>query len=134
MQQASKRKDLVLILARELASQIASPVFIVDDEANLVYFNEHAEEVLGQRFKETGEMSAAEWGEHWKPEDPETGPVPLEELPLAIAVLQKKPAHRPLQITAPDGAKRMIEVTAFPLFSRGEKFVGAIAIFWEAGA
>ena len=133
MQQAAKRKDLVLILARELAAQIASPVFIVDDEANLVYFNEHAEEVLGQRFQETGEMSAEEWGAHWQPEDPDKGPVPLEELPLAIAVMQQKPAHKPLRITGADGEKRMIEVTAFPLFSRGEKFVGAIAIFWEAG-
>lgn len=133
MPQATKRKDLVLILARELAAQIASPVFIVDDEANLVYFNEHAEEVLGRRFKETGEMSAQEWGSQWEPEDPDTGPVPLEELPLAMAVMQQKPAHRPLLITAPDGQKRTIEVTAFPLFSRGRKFVGAIAIFWEAG-
>lgn len=128
----TKQKDLVLILARELASSVASPVFIVDANGTLVYYNERAEEVLGIRFEDAGELAADEWGAKWEPEDPEHGRVPLEELPLAIAVLQKKPAHRPLRITGTDGVRRTIEVTAYPLFARGARFVGAVAIFWEA--
>ena len=128
---AVKRKDLVLILARQLAQKVASPVFIVDDQGTLIYYNERAEQTLGQRFEDTGELSATEWGQKWYPEDPVTGHVPLEELPLAIAVMQRKPAHRPLRITGLDGVKRDIEVTAYPLFSREDRFVGAVAIFWE---
>lgn len=133
MSPATRRKDLVLILARELAAQVASPVFIVDEEANLVFYNERAEGVLGLRFDEAGELSAQEWATKWQPEDPEEGPLPIDELPLAIAVKGQKPAHRPLLITGVDGVKRTIEVTAFPLFSRENRFVGAVAIFWEAG-
>lgn len=131
---AAKRKDLVLILARELATQVASPTFIVDDEATLVFYNEPAEEILGMRFADAGELDAQSWGTQWKPEDPQAGPLPIEELPLAVAVMERKPAHRPLMITGMDGRKRLIEVTAFPLFSRGDTFVGAVAIFWEAEA
>lgn len=130
----TKQKNLVLILARELAAHVASPVFLVDDVGTLVYYNERAEEILGVRFEEAGELSAEEWGTRWEPEDPEHGRVKLEDLPLTIAVLQRKPAHRPLRIVTPDGVKRTIEVTAFPLFSREDEFVGAIAIFWERDA
>ena len=125
------QKDLVLILARELAGQVASPVFIVDAQGTLIYYNEHAEQILGQRFEDAGELSAGEWGDLWNPRDLDEGRVPLEQLPIAIAVTQKRPAHRPLQITGLDGVDRMIEVTAFPLFSKDDRFVGAIAIFWE---
>jgi len=125
------QKDLVLILARELAAQIASPVFIVDALGTLIYYNEHAEQILGQRFEDAGELAAHEWGDRWNPRDLEHGRVPLEDLPLAIAVQKRRPAHRPLQITGLDGVERTIEVTAFPLFSRDDRFVGAIAIFWE---
>lgn len=130
----TKQKNLVLILAREFAAHIASPFFLVDSEGNLVYYNERAEKILGVRFEEAGELSAAEWGAKWLPEDLEHGRVPLEDLPLAVAMLQKRPAHRALRITGMDGVKRIIEVTAFPLFPREHEFVGAIAIFWEREA
>jgi len=127
----TRQKDLVLILTRELAEHIASPVFVVDEEGTLVFFNERAGEILGMRFEEAGELSAEKWGRMWQPEDPEKGVVPLDELPLAIAVRQQRPAHRPLRITGLDGIKRDIGVTAFPLFSRERRFVGAVAIFWQ---
>ena len=122
----------MLILARELAESVASPVFIVDADGTLIFYNERAEQVLGLRFEEAGEMSREEWGSRWYPEDPDTGHVPLEDLPLTIAVLQHRPAHRPLTIIGSDGVQRAIEVTAYPLMARGDRFVGAMAIFWEA--
>jgi PAS domain-containing protein len=125
------QKHITLILARELAAHVASPFFLVDHEGRLVYYNERAESILGVRFDEAGEMKADEWGSKWLPEDLERGRLPLEELPLAVAMLQKRPAHRPLRITGLDGVQRVIEVTAFPLFSKEDEFVGAVAIFWE---
>ena len=130
----TKQKHLVLILAREFAAHIASPFFLVDAEGTLVYYNERAEKILGLRFAEAGELSAEEWGAKWKPEDLEHGRIPLAELPLAVAMLRKRPAHRPLRITGSDGVQRIIEITAFPLFPKEDEFVGAIAIFWEREA
>ena len=51
-------KNLVLILAREFASKLATPTFVNDAEGTLVYYNEPAEGVLGRSFAEAGEMPA----------------------------------------------------------------------------
>jgi PAS domain-containing protein len=125
--------DLVLILARGLASSIATPMFLVDPNGVLVYFNEPAEVILGTSYADAGEMPADEWGSAFKPHDLESGEeLPLESLPLAQALAERRPAHRTMAITGRDGVRRTIAVTAFPLWARSDEFVGAAAIFWEA--
>jgi PAS domain-containing protein len=129
---ATSEHNLVLILARGLASSIATPMFLVDPEGTLVYFNEPAEGILGQSYAEAGELSSDEWGTMFYPEDPETGEkIPREALPLMIALAERRPAHLSMVITGQDGVRRAIALTAFPLFARTDEFVGAVAIFWE---
>jgi PAS domain-containing protein len=43
---------------RQAASYVAMPIFVVDPGGDLVYFNEPAEELLGLRYEEVGEMPA----------------------------------------------------------------------------
>jgi hypothetical protein len=122
----------VLILAREFASNLATPLFVVDPDGNLVYYNEPAEIVLGRRFAESGELTAQEWSTVLTPTSIEDGsPLPLTQLPLGIALTERRPAHRPVRILGLDGVARTLSVTAFPLFARKDEFVGAVAIFWE---
>jgi PAS domain-containing protein len=128
----TQEHDLVLILARGLASSIATPTFLVDPEGTLVYFNEPAEEVLGRSFAEAGELKRDEWGTMFSPLDRESGEhLEPDALPLATALEQRAPAHRQMRITGLDGEQRDIAVTAFPLWARTDEFVGAVAIFWE---
>ena len=127
------QRDLILILARDLTSRLATPAFVVDDEGTLVYFNEAAEPVLGVTYAESGELRAGDWATGWSPTDPHDRPIPLEELPLGIAFREGRPAHCAMHITGGDGVGRDIEVTAFPLKTRPDVTVGAIAVFWERG-
>ena len=129
----SEEHNLVHILARGLASSVATPMFLVDPDGTLVYYNEPAEEILGQTYAEAGELTADEWGgAMFSPEDPDTGaPMELDEMPLATALRDRRPAHRSMRIVGLDGVKRRIGITAFPLFARSDEFVGAVAIFWE---
>ncbi len=129
---SEQEHNLVLILARGLASSIATPMFLVDPHGNLVYFNEPAEEILGTTYAEEGDLSLQEWGTAFSPRDLETGEVlPPESLPLTMALAERKPAHRTMRIVGRDGLARLIAVTAFPLWARTDEFVGAVAIFWE---
>jgi PAS domain-containing protein len=129
---SSGEHNLVLILARGLASSIATPMFLVDPEGTLVYFNEAAEGILGQTYAESGEMSPEEWGTAFRPEDPETGDkLDPQSLPLTVALSEQRPAHRKLAITGMDGERRLINITALPFFARTDEFVGAVAIFWQ---
>ena len=45
-----------IILNRQLADCLSIPVFIIDPTGNLIFYNTPAEEVLGKRFEDTGEM------------------------------------------------------------------------------
>jgi PAS domain-containing protein len=125
------QRDLILILARDLTSRLATAAFVVDADGTLAYFNEAAESVLGRTYAEAGELRAGEWASEWDPTDRDGNPVPLEDLPLGIAFSRGRAAHRELRITGGDGVRRDIEVTAFPLCAQADVILGAIAIFWE---
>jgi PAS domain S-box-containing protein len=124
-------KSLPLILAREFASNIATPVIVMDENGRLVFFNEPAEQILGQTQAEVGELAPHEWSRIFKVEKLDGGEVALDEMPVGIAHLHRCPAHDTLAFTTPDGTRHEIEVTAFPLLGREEDYFGVVAIFWE---
>jgi PAS domain-containing protein len=129
----TRQKSLILILARELSSNLATPVFLVDEQGTLVYYNEAAEGILGEPFEETGELTRHQWGEMFSPEWPDGKPIAPEEGPLARALDERHPTHARIRITGRDGIRRNIAVTAFPLLGGGTEFAGAVTIFWEEG-
>jgi len=125
------QKAVELILMRQLASTLAMPIFLVDADGTLVFYNEPAERVLGKRFEETGEMPPSEWSTLWQPMEADGRPLAPERLPLMIAFSDRKPAHGEFWIQSLDGARRQIRATAFPLIRLTEEVVGAVVIFWE---
>lgn len=129
--QERRQKNLVLILAREFASKLATATFIADADGTLVFYNEPAEEILGLTFAEAGEIRAEEWSSLYKLEELDGSPMPLERNPGGIALLERRPAHRELRLTGLDGVTREISATAFPLMATSEELVGMVAIFWE---
>ena len=131
MERAGRQRNPVLILARSFAAQLATAVFLVDAGGTVIYFNEAAERLLGQRFVEGAGMAAEQWSTRYRPRDSEGNTVPLESLPLGVAMLKRESAHGNITILGADGVDRQIEVVALPLFARTEEFVGAIALFWE---
>jgi PAS domain-containing protein len=126
-----RQKHLVLILAREFASNLAQPTLIVDDEGMLVFFNEAAEEIFQQTFVETGELPFDEWSARFDPRTPDGEPMPLERRPTGIALHERRAAHERVRITSLDGVERAVASTAFPLFAHADEFVGMMAIFWR---
>jgi PAS domain-containing protein len=125
------QKEIEVILARQLAEYLALPIFIVDTNGDLLYYNEPAEEILGSRFGETGPISANNLAEIFKTVDHEGTPIKSSKLPLVRALVSKQPAHGSLWIEGLDGRLRSIAVTAFPIIGQADRFLGAIAIFWE---
>ena len=122
---------LALILARELATQLATASFIADADGDLVFYNEAAESILGRTFAEAGSMSASEWNSLFAIEDLEGAPLPLERNPAWIALAERRPAHARLRIVGLDGVRRQLSATALPLFSNPTDVVGMFAVFWE---
>ena len=125
------QQEVEMILLRHLASYLAMPVFIADSQGDLVYFNEAAEATLGRRFEETDQRPLSERLAAFNSSDEEGKPLPLDQLPIMIALTERRPTHRRLWIHGLDGIPRLIEATAFPLIGQADRFLGAVAIFWE---
>ncbi len=125
--------EIEVILTRELASYLATAVFVVDPEGELIYYNEPAERLLGTRFDETGPMAMSDWTSMFSATDENDQPLKAEQLPLVAALQYGRPQHERFRIRGLDGGRRLIEVTAIPLLGQAGRFVGAAALFWEAG-
>ena len=124
-------KPIELIQARGLVSKISTPAFLVDKDGTLVYYNDAAAELLGMSFDEAQGMEIDEWGTRFGPFDAEGKRIPVDELPLTIALRAGRPSHEQFTIRGVDGREHEIEVSALPLTGSGE-MSGGIAIFWPA--
>jgi PAS domain-containing protein len=121
-----------IILMRQLASYLAMPIMLFDPAGNLLFYNEPAETILGRRFEEAGEIPLEELYNIVELTAEDGSPVPLEARALIIALQKRQAAHRTSWLHQPDGTRRKIEATAFPLEGQGGRHLGAVVIFWEA--
>jgi PAS domain-containing protein len=120
-----------IILNRQLADCLSLPVFITDTAGDLIFYNEAAEELLGRRFEETGEMPKERWSTCFKPLDDDGKQLAPEELPLVKTLKEGYPHHKSLRIESLNGSIHDISVTSYPIISRSGDFLGAVAIFWK---
>lgn len=127
-------KGLPLILAREFAANVAVPIFLVDADNTLVYYNDAAAVAFGGPFGQTGEIVHGQWSQRFNPARPDGTPADRSELPIVIALERRRPAQGRHLVTSPDGSRVLVEFSALPLFSTPDDFVGAMVAFWEADA
>lgn len=120
-----------LILNRQIADCLAIPVFITDTEGNLLFYNEPAEEILGKRYEDTGEMAVDEWSTVFKNRDENGEDLSPAELPLVKTLKNQQPYHKTFWIESLQGRAERISVTSYPIIGRSGKFLGAVAIFWR---
>ena len=123
-------KAIQMILARQLASCVATPILLVDAAGTLIFYNEPAEDILDQRFEETGEIPADEWNRLVTVADEHRTPLPPDERPMRAALLSRQPVSRRMWSQHRGGPWRQVQVTAFPLIGEGEHLLGVMNIFW----
>lgn len=124
--------EIEIILNRQLADCLSIPVFITDTTGNLIFYNEPAEEILGKRFEETGEMPVEEWSTVFKPMDKDGITIPPADLPLVKTLKDAYPYHKTFWIESLKGKNEKISLTSYPIIGRAGKFLGAVAIFWTS--
>ncbi len=125
------QKEIELILLRQWASYMATPIWIADSDENLLYFNEPAEAILGLRFDEAPELTLEELPAYFQLTTEDGTPLLWEAFPPTVALRDHRPSHRRLRGRGRDGVWRTVEVTAFPLAGQAGRNLGAVAIFWE---
>jgi PAS domain-containing protein len=126
--------SLPLILARELASNLATPMFLLNQDGVLVYFNDAAEQIIGKPFAEVGNVDAMEFSAIFSLRELDGTPISRGFSPTGIAFLQRRPSHQVLLVTGLDGVRRTVQATAYPLFGAGDELHGVVTVFWESAA
>jgi PAS domain-containing protein len=126
------QKPVEIILMRQLAGHLAMPIMVFDPAGNLLFYNEPAEDILGRRFDETGEIPFEELYAMVELTTEDGSPLPRESLALVTALEKREAAHRTSWLRKADGSRKRIEATAFPLEGQGGRHLGAVVIFWEA--
>jgi PAS domain S-box-containing protein len=128
------QQPLELILLRQLASHLVIPMWMMDEQGNLIYYNESAEGLLGVQFDDVGPITSENLVGKWQVTQLDGSPLDDYDFPVVIALSKHKPAHRPVRFQGMDGVWRAVEVTALPLEGQDGRFLGVLATFWEADA
>ena len=124
------QKPLELILARNLLTSVTTPGFLVGPDGTLFFYNEGAGALLGRPFEDVGQLDPDTWTAAFGPLDDEGARIPLEELPLTVALREGRPAHSEFCVRAVDGEVHRIAASAMPIVGQGERASGAMVIFW----
>lgn len=131
---ARAQKPLELILARNLLTSISTPAFLVDEHAQLVFYNEAAGALLGRSFEDAGRMTPEEWTSTYGPFGDDGSPMGLNDLPTTQAVRDGRPAHAMFRIRSANGTEHEIESSAFPIVASERGSSGAMILFWPLEA
>lgn len=125
------QQAIELILLRQWASYLTVPLLLVDHEGVLLFFNEAAERVLGQRFEDVGDLRAEQLADLFNLQYEDGERLSPVEHPLGIALRERRPAHLRMRMRGLDGSWRLIESTSMPVEAQGSRHLGAFAMFWE---
>lgn len=126
------QQAIEVILMRQCASYLATPVFMLDADERFLFCNEPAEALLGRRFDPAGEMRLEELLTLLETANGDGSPLSLDTFPLGTACRKRRPASRVLRYRGVDGSWRTANMTAFPIQGQGGRHLGAVGMFWEA--
>src|ERR671933_2472921 len=107
----------------------STPTFLVNREGEVIFYNEAAGTLLGQRYEETGTLSPDDWVCTFGPFDEDGEPLPVDQQPLTPALRRGRAGHAVQRIKSIAGAEYEIEVSGVPIVG-ADGFQGAMIFFW----
>jgi PAS domain-containing protein len=124
-------KPIQLILARQLASSMATAIMLFDAQGNLIFYNEPTEAILNTRFDETGEIGVDEVLRIVAATDEERRPLSRDERPGWVARLEGRPITRTVWLSCNGGPWLRLQATAIPIIGEQGEVHGVMQFFWQ---
>lgn len=125
------QQPVEIILLRQLASYLQVPIWLMDQDGNLLFYNQAAERLLGVSFDQAGPIGAGDIVDLFATTDLDGSALADEDLPVVHVLRTRQPAHRRIRFRGQDQVWREVEVSALPIAGQGGRFLGAYACFWE---
>jgi PAS domain-containing protein len=126
---SDEHRPLVLILARNLVTNLALPALLTDADERVIFFNEAAALIFGVSFEEVGSMTRDEWTTRFGPFRKNGASVATDSLPLAVALRTGRPSQGRFRVRSHDHRMIDVEATAVPLIEP-DHFEGAVVVLW----
>jgi PAS domain-containing protein len=126
------QKPVEMILLRQVASYLTLPIWMMDAQGNLLYYNEPAEKLLGVTFDDAGPIHAAQLTDMFRATDVDGNPIEDTELPVVAALVNRAPASGMIRFCGLDGIWRDVDIWAMPVQGQAGRFLGVFATFWES--
>ena len=123
-------QPIELILMRQLAGYLSTPVILTDRQDDVLFFNEAAEAILGRRFDETERMSFEEFYGEIQPAEEDGTPRKLEDTGMYIARTTGHPVHRRTLFLGLEAESGVMEVTSVPVMGSEDSVLGVAVFFW----
>ena len=86
------QQEIEVILSRHLSEYLAMPIFIVNPDGDLIFYNEPAEAILGTRYSETGSLPASQWATMFHPVNQDNTHIRRREMYNHIPKVHDEPA------------------------------------------
>lgn len=110
---------------QDLVGALGLAVYTTDAQGRITLYNEAAAELWGRRPELLKEL----WCGSWRMYDPDGGPVPLEECPMAVALKEDRAVRDvELMVEKPDGSRAAILPYPTPLHDASGAVIGAINV------
>jgi PAS domain-containing protein len=127
----SHQRPIELILLRELARRLSTPVTLYDAGGRLAYLNRAAEVLFAVDYEELGEITLAEAVAIIRPTDTHGVPIPVEHMPTGIALGQQVAQQANMWVHDQNGKAHRVANTSIPLRGQGGGALGAMSIWWK---
>jgi PAS domain-containing protein len=127
------QKPLELILARNLLTAISTPALLVDNDGDMLFFNEATAALVGRSFEETGRLAAEEWHRVFGLLPEPTAESEGDAQRFNAEVKAGRPARGEFRIRAADGEEIEVDAAALPLVANGSAPSGAMIMVWPRG-
>jgi PAS domain-containing protein len=126
------QQPIELILARQFADHLATPMIVVDAQGTAVFWNEPAEQYTGLRFDEMGRIPKEMWVKGLSATDERGAEVPTHLLPPVVALEEHRPAFMRCAVRLFDTGPSSVVLSALPIMGQQGRFLGLVILFWRA--
>ncbi|MEQ1790307.1 MAG: PAS domain-containing protein [Rickettsiales bacterium] len=125
------QKSIEVILLKQVSDYLAWPVIILDPQCNLIFCNEPAEQILGFRFSDTGELPESEWISLFIPQDENGQLIESSLLPFKIALNKLIPVQKSFYLRTIQNKIKHISACSVPLINQTGFMHGVTTFFQE---
>jgi PAS domain-containing protein len=127
-----RQHPIELILLRQLAARLTTPIALFDRDGRLIYINPAAEVAFGVDFAAMGEVPLERAFAIARPTDDHGAPMTPDTAPVGKALGEGRPEVGTVSIRDPQGRFHRLRTMTIPIQGQGGALFGAMSLFWTS--